>query len=124
MDYTDLNLACPNDHHPLSIIDQLMDATSGYEVLNFLDAFSGYHQIAMNIVDIPNTVFITLNGKYTYIKMIFRIKNVGATYQRMVNKIFKKHIETNMECYVDDMIVKLIFHDHVADLKECFETLR
>ncbi|XP_074377953.1 uncharacterized protein LOC141719470 [Apium graveolens] len=75
VDYTDLNKACPKDHYPLPNIDQLIDATAGYEVLSFLDAFSGYHQIAMNDRDVPKTAFITPKGTYAYIKMPFGLKN-------------------------------------------------
>ncbi|KAL8093495.1 hypothetical protein AgCh_035391 [Apium graveolens] len=123
VDYTDLNKACPKDHYPLPNIDQLIDATAGYEVLSFLDTFSGYHQIAMNDRDVPKTTFITPKGTYAYIKMPFGLKNAGATFQRMVNKVFKEQIGRNMEAYVDDMIVKSLFQDHAEDLKKCFETL-
>ena len=62
VDYTDLNKNCPKDHYPLPNIDQLIDATSGYQILSFLDAFSGYHQITMDAEDIPKTAFITPKG--------------------------------------------------------------
>lgn len=123
VEYIDLNKACPKDHYPLPIIDQLIDAMAGFKVLCFLDVFLGYHQIAMNRNDIPKTVFITPKGTYAHIKMPFGLKNAGATFQRIVNKIFKAQIGQNMECYMDDMIVKLLFADHADDLRECFETL-
>jgi hypothetical protein len=57
--------------------------------------------------------------------MPFGLKNVGATYQRLVNKMFEAQIGRNMEVYVDDMLVKsLTSHDHVTDLAEAFDTLR
>ena len=43
VDYTDMNKACPKDYFPLPRIDQLVDSTSGYAILSFLDAFSGYN---------------------------------------------------------------------------------
>ena len=53
------------------------------------------------------------------------MKNVGATYQRLVNKMFSQQIGRNMEVYVDDMFVKskkeLAYLD---DLKETFATLK
>ncbi|NEL52347.1 hypothetical protein G3V67_23995, partial [Escherichia coli] len=42
VDFTDLNKACPKDHFPLPRIDQLVDATSGHELVSFMDAYSGY----------------------------------------------------------------------------------
>lgn len=57
--------------------------------------------------------------------MPFGLKNAGATYQRLVNKIFKDQIGLNMEVYVDDMLVKSrAMPDHIADLRETFNTLR
>jgi hypothetical protein len=46
VDYTSLNKACPKDLFPLPHIDQVVDLTSGCKTLCFLDAYSGYHQIA------------------------------------------------------------------------------
>ena len=51
VDYTGLNKACPKDHFPLPRIDQIVDSTSGCEILSFLDAYSGYHQIVMKESD-------------------------------------------------------------------------
>ena len=52
-------------------------------------------------------------------------KNVGATYQRLVNKMFVQKIGRNVEVYVDDMLVKSKEEEHhLEDLKETFETLR
>ena len=47
VDYTDLNRAFPKDCYPLPSIDQLVDATASYELLAFINAFSGYNQIRM-----------------------------------------------------------------------------
>ena len=43
IDYTSLNKACPRDPYPLPRIDQIVDSTSGCELLSFLDAYSGFH---------------------------------------------------------------------------------
>lgn len=124
VDYTDLNKDCSKDHYPLPNINQLTNVTDGYSMLSFLGAFSEYHQIAMIEKDILKTPFITHNGTYLYIKMSFGMLNAGATYKRMINKIFANQIMRNMECYVDDMIVKNIDHSHVPDLRKCFQPLR
>ena len=59
IDYTGLNKACPKDHFPLPRIDQIINSTSGCEILSFQDAYSGYHQIAMKEFDQLATSFIT-----------------------------------------------------------------
>ena len=84
VDYTDLNEACLKDSFPLPRIDQIIDASAGHGMLSFLDAFSGYHQIPMHLFDEEKTAFITPHGLYCYNVMSFGLKNVGATYQRLV----------------------------------------
>ena len=57
--------------------------------------------------------------------MPFSLKNVGATYQRLVNQMFNKQIGRNVRVYVDDMLIKSKEEeDHLNDLKEMFNTLR
>jgi len=90
VDYTNLNDACPKDCFPLPRIDQLVDATAGHARLSFMDAYRGYHQIAMEVADVEKTAFITPRGTYCYQVMPFGLKNAGATYQRMVSKMFAR----------------------------------
>lgn len=125
VDFTDLNKACPKDSFSLPRIDQLVDSTAGHEVLSFMDAFSGYNQIRMAESDQEKTSFTIDRGLYCYTVMPFGLKNAGATYQRLVNKMFQTQIGRNMEVYVDDMLVKsLTTGGHVADLAEAFGNLR
>uniref|UniRef100_UPI0037551F2A reverse transcriptase family protein n=1 Tax=Escherichia coli TaxID=562 RepID=UPI0037551F2A len=81
--------ACPKDHYPLPRIDQLVDSTSGCELLSMMDAYQGYYQIQLNPDDIPKTAFIVSCGTYGYVGMPFGLKNAGATYQRMMDQGFK-----------------------------------
>ena len=106
VDYTNLNDVCPKDSFPLPRINQIVDATSEHEVLFFLDAFSGYHQIPMASDDEEKTSFITSHGLYCYRVMLFGFKNVEATYQRSMTKIFKPLIGDVVEVYIDDVVVK------------------
>nr|XP_017228314.1 PREDICTED: uncharacterized protein LOC108203710 [Daucus carota subsp. sativus] len=106
VDFTDLNKACPKDSFPLPKIDQLVDATAGHALLSFTDAYSGYNQIPMHEPDQEHTSFITDRGLYCYIGMPFGLINAGATYQRLVNIMFKEQIGKTMEVYVYDMLVK------------------
>jgi len=124
-DYTDLNKACPKDSYPLPSIDRLVDGASGKEMMSFLDAYSGYNQRQMYEPDIPKTAFTTDTANYCYKVMPFGLQNVGATYQRLMDKVFKEQIGKNMEVYVDDMIVKSYeVQRHVKDLEEIFARIR
>lgn len=48
--------------------------------------------------------------------MPFNLKNVGATYQRLVNKMFSEQLEKMVEVYINDMLLvkSLKDTDHVA----------
>jgi hypothetical protein len=80
VDYTGLNKACPKDPFPLPCIDQVVDSTARSETLCFLDAYSGYHQIAMCIENQLITSFISPFGAYCYKTMPFGLKNAGTTF--------------------------------------------
>nr|KYP46154.1 Uncharacterized protein K02A2.6 [Cajanus cajan] len=104
VDYTDLNKACPKEAYPLLNIDRLIDGASGYALLNFLDAYS---------------------ENYCYRVMPFGLKNVGATYQRLMDKVFSEQIGRNLEVYVDDMVIKTkSIEEHVKDLEEIFKQIK
>ena len=125
IDFTDINRACPKDSFPLPRIDLIVDATAGHELLSFMDAFSGYNQISMDPDDQEKTSFVTGQGTYCYRVMHFGLKNAGATYQRLVNRMFQKQIGTTMEVYIDDMLVKSTTAElHIAHLSVAFQILR
>ena len=72
----------------------------------------------MDEYDQENTSFVTNQGLYCYKVMPFGLKNVGATYQRLVNCMFSHQIGRNVEVYMDDMLVKSKDKaDHLNDLK-------
>jgi hypothetical protein len=115
VDYTSLNKACPKVLFPLPQIDQIVDSTAGCELICFLDAYSGYHQIKMKESDQLATSFITPFGMYCYITMSFGLRNVGATYQRCMQHVFGDHIGRTVEAYVDDIVVKTRKADNLVD---------
>ena len=71
IDFTGLNKHCPKDPFALPRIDQIIDSTAGSELLCFLDAYSGYHQIRLMIEDELKTSFITPFGAFCYTTMSF-----------------------------------------------------
>jgi hypothetical protein len=124
VDYTDLNKHCPKDPFGLPRIDQVIDSTVGYDLLCFLDCYSGYHQIAIKEEDQEKTAFITLFGTYCYTTMSFGLKNAGATYQRVIQACFKRQLNKNVKAYVDDVVVKTRNSSTlIDDLEETFASL-
>ena len=70
-------------------------------------------------------LFVTSQGLFCYKVMPFGLKNAGATYQRLVNHMFRPQIGRNVEVYVKDMLVKSQNEEtHLDDLQETFDTLR
>ena len=124
VDFTDLNKACPKDSYPLPRVDVLVDSTTKHQLLSFMDVFSGYNQIRMHENDREKTSFVTSQGLFCYRVMPFSLKNVGVTYQRLMNRMFAPQIGRNVQIYVDDMLVKSRREeDHLEDLRETFDTL-
>ncbi|KAM1001899.1 hypothetical protein FF1_002358 [Malus domestica] len=71
------------------------------------------------------TTFVVERGTYCYKVMPFGLKNAGATYQRLVNMMFKKQIGVTIEVYVDDIMVKgKQLSDHIGNLAKTFSILR
>ncbi|GFZ02402.1 hypothetical protein Acr_15g0010100 [Actinidia rufa] len=125
VDFRDLNNACPKDDFPLPITELMIDATTGHEALSFMDGSSGYNQIRMAPRDEELTAFRTPKGIYCYKVMPFGLKNAGATYQRAMQKIFDDMLHKNVECYVNDLVVKTRDrNNHLEDLKKVFDRLR
>ena len=125
IDYSGLNKHCPKDPFPLPRIDQVIDSTAGAELLCFLDAYSGYHQIRMKESDQKATSFVTPFGTYCYVTMPFGLKNAGATYQRTMQRCLKEQIGRNVHAYVDDIAVMTRKgSDLISDLRETFDNLR
>ncbi|KAL0406061.1 UNVERIFIED_CONTAM: hypothetical protein Slati_3920000 [Sesamum latifolium] len=89
IDFRDLNKACPKYFYPLLRIDQLVDSTSGCELLSMMDASQVYHQIMLALEDHKRVSFITSDGIFCYVAIPFGLKNAGATYQKLVDKIFR-----------------------------------
>jgi hypothetical protein len=122
---------------PLPRIDQIVNSTSGCEILSFLDAYSAYSQIAMKESDQLATSFITMFGTYFYVTMPFSLKNAAATYQHCMQKCFADKIDPprqpdqleplkpTVAIYVDHIVVKAPHAgDLIATLDATFANLR
>ncbi|XP_058755629.1 uncharacterized protein LOC131628838 [Vicia villosa] len=84
-----------------------------------------YNQIPMARCEKQCTVFMTESGNYYYNVMPFGLKNVGVTYQRMMNKVFRGEIGDTLKVYMDDMIVKSREDtDHTTHLERVFKQAR
>ena len=122
VDIRDLNKACLKDDFPLLHINVFVDNRVGNA---FMDGFSGYNQIKMASKHMTKTIYTTKWGIYYYTVMPFGLKNVGATYQRMVTALLHDMMRNKVEVYVNDMIVKSKDRkSHTINLRNFFERIK
>jgi ribonuclease HI len=125
VDFCDLNHAYPKDDFPIPITEMVVDATTGYGAMSFMDGSSGYNQIKMNEHDAMDTAFRTPKGNFYYTVMPFGLKNAGATYQHAMTVVLDDLIHQSVECYTDDIVVKIRERqNHQDDLRVVFNRLR
>lgn len=89
----------------MHVAEMLVDSTVSHE---YLDGYYGYSLIFIGEEDVPKTGFQCpcVLGTYERIVMPFGLKNVEVTYQRAMNSMFHDFIETFMQVYIDDIVIK------------------
>ncbi|GJX42236.1 reverse transcriptase domain-containing protein [Tanacetum coccineum] len=97
IDYRKLNDATRKDHFPLPFMDQMLERLAGNEFYCFLDGFSGYFQIPIDLKDQEKTTFTCPYGTFAYLRMPFGLCNAPGTFQRCMMAIFHDMIEKTME---------------------------
>ncbi|RVW13757.1 Retrovirus-related Pol polyprotein from transposon 17.6 [Vitis vinifera] len=105
IDYRKLNAVTRKDHFPLPFIDQVLERVSGHPFYCFLDGYSGYFQIEIDVEDQEKTTFTCPFGTYAYRRMPFGLCNAPATFQRCMLSIFSDMVERIMEVFMDDITV-------------------
>lgn len=92
VDFTNFKKACPKDPYPLPHINRLIDNSSGFRLLSFMDAYSGYNQIPMSLADSYKSTFMTNHSNYYYEFMPFGLINTGDTYECLMDMVFAYQI--------------------------------
>nr|GEX59302.1 reverse transcriptase domain-containing protein [Tanacetum cinerariifolium] len=105
IDYHKLNEATRKDHFPLPFMDQMLKKLAGNQYYYFLDGFSGYFQIPIDLKDQEKTTFTCPYKMFAYRRMPFGLCNAPGTFQRCMMAIFYDMNEKTMEVFMDDFSV-------------------
>jgi hypothetical protein len=90
-----------------------------------LDGFCDYNQVLVLEEDRPKITFLTTWGTYAYVKIPFRLKNAGSTFQRAMDHVFKYFIGKFMVDYQDDLMVYSKSREiHIINIRRIFESCR
>ena len=104
-DYRTLNKQTIYNRYPLLRIDDLLNRLGKARHFTTLNLASGYHQIAVKEEDIPKTAFRIQRGQFEFIVMPFGVTNALATFQRMLNVLFKEDLDAYILVYLDDIFL-------------------
>ncbi|KAJ9509744.1 hypothetical protein QJQ45_011390 [Haematococcus lacustris] len=125
IDYRALNKLTVRDRYPLPRIDDLFDKLAGKRVFSSPDLQSGYHQIRITEEDVPKTAFLTPMGQFQFKVLCFGLTNAPATFQRMMNNVFKPLINECVLVYIDDILVMSNTpEEHVQHLRQVLQLMR
>jgi hypothetical protein len=105
VDYHPLNAVIIKNKYPLPHIDALFDQLAGARVFSKIDLRLGYHQIKIQLQDIPKAAFSTRYGLYEYLVMSFGLTNAPAFFMYLMNSVFMLELDKFMVVFIDDILI-------------------
>ena len=125
VDYRRLNALTKTDVYPLPRIEDYLDALSGVRYFSTLDLAAGYWQVPMHPDSVEKTAFVSHAGSYEFLVMPFGLKNVPATFQRLMANVLAGLPQRVCMDYIDDiLVVGQTFEEHLENLRTVLQRLR
>lgn len=125
IDYRALNRITKHNNAPIPRTDEMFDRLGRARFYSKLDLKTGFHQIRINPADVEKTAFKTKYGQFEFLVMPMGLRNAPATFQALMNSIFRDCIDDFIVVYMDDI---LIFSesrdDHLKHLRIVLSRLR
>ena len=123
-DFRALNAITQKNKYPLPRVDELLDRLHGARYFSKLDLRQGYHQIRVESEHIERTAFATRYGLYEWTVMPFGLAGAPATFQAIMNDVFRKHLDKFVLVYLDDiMVYSRTKEEHLKHLDTVFKLL-
>jgi len=125
VDYRALNKITVKNKYPLPRVDLLLDQLAGARYFTTLDLEQAYHQVRITPEDVPKTSFRTHVGSYEWLVLPFGLTNAPATFQAVVNDLFRDGLYKYVLAYLDDILVySKTWEEHVRHVREVLTRLR
>lgn len=104
-------------------MDELLEELMGASMFSKIDLRSKYHKIKVASQDMFKTTFRIHNSRYKFLVMPFRLTNAHATFQTLMNDVFRSHFKKLV--FFDDIIIySQLVAQHLEHSKIVFELLR
>ena len=125
VDYRQLNAKVKQDAYPLPRIDESLDVLGGAKLFSTIDLASAYNQVEVAPEDRPKTAFTTPFGLFEYNQMPFGLGGAPATFQRVMQTIFREQLLEILIVYLDEIIVfSQDISTHLQRLEMVFQKLQ